>query len=189
MVNVYKLWYEVKLTDKIKFQEMIFPEGVLYDYSAFGTTKTADIYTLKQLIDTPNSTMVPGGRIELPWITPHDFESCASTNSAIPAYSYQSTRISLKIKYKKCRLELVERRCGELSGRFTGQSPSQCRTGAGSTKVKNIERAIDPMSIDQATQGFRRGAMERITKCSIFMVMPFTFKTEPLALDQSSFSK
>ncbi len=29
--------------------------------------------------------MVPGGRIELPWITPHDFESCASTNSAIPA--------------------------------------------------------------------------------------------------------
>ena len=24
MVNVYKLWYEVKLTDKIKFQEMIF---------------------------------------------------------------------------------------------------------------------------------------------------------------------
>ena len=30
-------------------------------------------------------TCVPGGRIELPWITPHDFESCASTNSAIPA--------------------------------------------------------------------------------------------------------
>ena len=58
MVNVYKLWYEVKLTDKIKFQEMIFPEGVLYDYSTFGTTKTAHIYTLKQLIDTPNSTMV-----------------------------------------------------------------------------------------------------------------------------------
>ena len=29
--------------------------------------------------------IVPGGRIELPWITPHDFESCASTNSAIPA--------------------------------------------------------------------------------------------------------
>ena len=29
--------------------------------------------------------VVPGGRIELPWITPHDFESCASTNSAIPA--------------------------------------------------------------------------------------------------------
>ncbi len=65
MVNVYKLWYEVKLTDKIKFQEMIFPEGVLYDYSAFGTTKTADIYTLKSLIDTPNSTMVPRVRIEL----------------------------------------------------------------------------------------------------------------------------
>ncbi len=30
--------------------------------------------------------IVPGGRIELPWIAPHDFESCASTNSAIPAY-------------------------------------------------------------------------------------------------------
>ncbi|KKR51907.1 MAG: hypothetical protein UT90_C0026G0008 [Parcubacteria group bacterium GW2011_GWA1_40_21] len=39
-------------------EEMIFPEGVLYDYSVFGTTKTAHIYTLKQLIDTPNSTMV-----------------------------------------------------------------------------------------------------------------------------------
>ena len=65
MVNVYKLWYEVKLTDKIKFQEMIFPEGVSYDYSAFGTAKTADIYTLKQLIDTPNSTMVRARRIEL----------------------------------------------------------------------------------------------------------------------------
>ena len=34
IVNVYKLWYEVKLTDKIKFQEMIFPEGVSYDYAA-----------------------------------------------------------------------------------------------------------------------------------------------------------
>ena len=64
MVNIYKLWYEVKLTDKIKFQEMIFPEGVLYDYSTFGTTKTAHIYTLKQLIDTPNSTMVPLAGIE-----------------------------------------------------------------------------------------------------------------------------
>ena len=64
MVNVYKLWYEVKLTDKIKFQEMIFPEGVSYDYSTFGTAKTADIYTLKQLIDTPNSTMVPSAGIE-----------------------------------------------------------------------------------------------------------------------------
>ncbi len=28
---------------------------------------------------------MPGERIELSWITPHDFESCASTNSAIPA--------------------------------------------------------------------------------------------------------
>ena len=64
MVNVYKLWYEVKLTDKIKFQEMVFPEGVLYDYSTFGTTKTAHIYTLKQLIDTPNSTMVLSAGIE-----------------------------------------------------------------------------------------------------------------------------
>ncbi len=45
---------------------MIFPEGVLYDSSAFGTTKTADIYTLKQLIDTPNSTMVPPEGIEPP---------------------------------------------------------------------------------------------------------------------------
>ena len=43
---------------------MIFPEGVLYDYSAFGTTKTAGIHTLKQLIDTPNSTMVPPRGIE-----------------------------------------------------------------------------------------------------------------------------
>ena len=43
-------------------------EGVSYDYSTFRTTKTADIYTLKQLIDGQNSTMVmvPEGRIELP---------------------------------------------------------------------------------------------------------------------------
>ena len=48
----------------LKFQEMIFPEGVFCDYSTFGTVKTADIYTLKQLIDTPNSTMVPSVGIE-----------------------------------------------------------------------------------------------------------------------------
>jgi hypothetical protein len=59
MANVYKLWNEVKLSDKIKFQEMIFPNGVSYDYSTFGTTKTADIYELKQLISPQNSTMVP----------------------------------------------------------------------------------------------------------------------------------
>ena len=46
--------------------------------------------------------MVPGGRIELPWIAPHDFESCASTNSAIPACcarmsSSQHTRFLPKI--------------------------------------------------------------------------------------------
>ncbi len=29
--------------------------------------------------------IVPGERIELSWITPRDFESRASTNSAIPA--------------------------------------------------------------------------------------------------------
>ncbi len=42
-MEAYTLWStftsfgtsEVKLTDKIKFQELIFPEGVLYDYSAF----------------------------------------------------------------------------------------------------------------------------------------------------------
>ena len=59
MVNVAKLWYEIKLSDKIKFQEMVFPNGISYDYSAFGTTKTADVYELKQLITTKNSTMVP----------------------------------------------------------------------------------------------------------------------------------
>ena len=30
---------------------------------------------------------MPGERIELSWISPHDFESCASTNSAIPAFT------------------------------------------------------------------------------------------------------
>ena len=29
--------------------------------------------------------LVPGERIELSWVTPHDFESCASTNSATRA--------------------------------------------------------------------------------------------------------
>ena len=33
---------------------------------------------------------VPRERIELSWIAPHDFESCASTNSAIEArYRYR----------------------------------------------------------------------------------------------------
>ena len=34
----------------------------------------------RQLIFSPkipyNSSLVPGGRVELPWIAPHDFESC-----------------------------------------------------------------------------------------------------------------
>ena len=42
--------------------------------------------TAKQSCDQQGCEAVPGGRIELPWIAPHDFESCASTNSAIPAY-------------------------------------------------------------------------------------------------------
>ncbi len=29
--------------------------------------------------------MVPEERIELSWVAPHDFESCASANSATPA--------------------------------------------------------------------------------------------------------
>ena len=35
---------------------MIFPENISYDYSTFGTVKTAHIYRLEQLIATENST-------------------------------------------------------------------------------------------------------------------------------------
>ena len=69
MVNAYKLWHEVKLKDKIKFQEMIFPEGVSYEYSKFGTAKTAHIYRLKQLIAIENYTKSPPVGIE-PTLTP-----------------------------------------------------------------------------------------------------------------------
>ena len=63
---------------------------------------------------------VPGGRIELPWIAPHDFESCASTNSAIPACSsvfknsfpapdlryFSRLRASLRVLYTSTRSSL-----------------------------------------------------------------------------------
>src|SRR3989344_2385780 len=45
-----------------------------------------------------NTQLVPGERIELSWIAPHDFESCASTNSAIPAGDEQFT-IYNKLSY------------------------------------------------------------------------------------------
>jgi ParB family chromosome partitioning protein len=41
---------------------------------------------------------VPGGRLELPWVAPNDFESFAYTNSAIPASDFYSTLIYDKIQ-------------------------------------------------------------------------------------------
>lgn len=64
MTNANKLWHAFNLNQKIKFQAMIFPDGVSYDYSTFGTTKVSSIYELKQLISPQNSTMVPPVGIE-----------------------------------------------------------------------------------------------------------------------------
>lgn len=64
MQNVHRLWYEATLTQKIKFQEMIFPKGLTYDYQTFGTTEIASIYELNQAISEKKSTMVPGVGVE-----------------------------------------------------------------------------------------------------------------------------
>ena len=58
MTNVHRLWYEANLTQKLKFQEMIFPEGVNFDYNRFGTSSLANIYELKSQFETEKSTMV-----------------------------------------------------------------------------------------------------------------------------------
>ena len=57
-------------------------------------------------------SIVPGERIELSWITPYDFESYASTNSAIPAcYSIlQEIQLKsmIKITKKLIRISQIE---------------------------------------------------------------------------------
>lgn len=64
MENVHRLWHEATLAQKIKFQEMVFPKGVTYDYERFGTTEIASIYELKQAISEKKSTMVPPEGLE-----------------------------------------------------------------------------------------------------------------------------
>ena len=66
MENVHRLWHEANLTQKIKFQEMVFPKGVTYDYKTFGTKEIASIYELKQAISEKKSTMVPRRGFEPP---------------------------------------------------------------------------------------------------------------------------
>jgi hypothetical protein len=45
--NVPKLWRIASHADRIRLQELVFPEGIAYDFtSGFGTAKTGDLYQL-----------------------------------------------------------------------------------------------------------------------------------------------
>ncbi len=80
------------------------------------------------------TVLVPGGRIELPWIAPHDFESCASTNSAIPAFHIVYKNRAQNQLIKNPSLVLTGRRpgarygaCGHRTARATGAFRSGAR--------------------------------------------------------------
>ena len=55
-----------------------------------------------------SSVLVPEERLELSWVSPHDFESCAYTNSATPALlSYQSNKIMHKNQFLRCAVYVI----------------------------------------------------------------------------------
>ena len=89
MENVHRLWHEATLAQKIKFQEMVFPKGVTYDYKTFGTTEIASIYELKQAISDKKSTMVPSGGFEPPSLSAHGPKPCVSANFTTRANDYR----------------------------------------------------------------------------------------------------
>lgn len=64
MQNVHRLWFEATLAQKLKFQEMVFPNGVTFDYQTFGTKEIASIYKLKSQLEAEKSTMVPREGLE-----------------------------------------------------------------------------------------------------------------------------
>ena len=99
--NLSKMWGSSTLSNKMKLQKIVFPDGLSYDYSnqAYRTTRVnsiiAQISHLAKVSDENkkgncsdienNSPLVPKVGIEPTRPRAHDFESCASTNSATSA--------------------------------------------------------------------------------------------------------
>jgi hypothetical protein len=95
------LWVNGNLNEKRKIQKMIFPEAIEYDrktdqyrnlrvnsFFSYIPVITKDVdnkKTRRFRVKTKNSGLVPGVGIEPTLLAEHEFESCASTNSAIRA--------------------------------------------------------------------------------------------------------
>ncbi len=96
--NLPELWQSGNLDTKRSLQKMVFPEGILYDFknSVFRTPYVNSIFSCigelsKEMVKNKNGTsqnfedlsrLVPKVGIEPTHPKIHDFESCASTNSA-----------------------------------------------------------------------------------------------------------
>ena len=58
-------WLEYTLENKQRFQQLAFPEGIIYEKeNGCRTTKLGLIYELLQGVDTPNFNLVPLAGIE-----------------------------------------------------------------------------------------------------------------------------
>ncbi len=100
--NLSTLWVSDKYDEKVKLQELLFPNGILYDREK-GNYRTLKVNTILQLThsfskglkhkktgqsknNSDLSGWVPEAGIEPAHLTVHDFESCASTSSATQAF-------------------------------------------------------------------------------------------------------
>lgn len=63
MKNVKEYWLEAPLELKIQLQDLIFPEGIEYDFnSGFGTAKMSPAYQLINQLEAKNLNLVgPAG--------------------------------------------------------------------------------------------------------------------------------
>ncbi|MDD2785985.1 MAG: recombinase family protein [Patescibacteria group bacterium] len=65
MRDLPRQWLDYSLENKQRFQQMVFPEGIIYEKEKVcRTQKLGLIYELLQGVDTPDSTMVPLGGAE-----------------------------------------------------------------------------------------------------------------------------
>ena len=100
--NLSKIWASGNLDNKMKLQKIVFPEGLTYDRpnEVYRTGRVNSVILqishLAKVSDgnkkgnssknKKNSHIVPKVGIEPTHLTIHDFESCASTNSATSAF-------------------------------------------------------------------------------------------------------
>ena len=65
MRDLPRQWLDYSLENKQRFQQMVFPEGIIYEKSTgCRTTKLGLIYELLQGVDTPDSNLVPSAGFE-----------------------------------------------------------------------------------------------------------------------------